>query len=72
MKSYTPSEYAREVCYGKVTSRTVHNWIDKGLMPDNVSIELTPSGRKIIIVNDKPKSNIENLVALMKTKARVA
>ena len=58
---FTPDEYARIVFNQKVTGKTVRNWILKGCMPVNTSVNQTPTGRYLIEVDDT-KCKCENFV----------
>jgi hypothetical protein len=69
MKTYKPTEYAVEVWNGKVTDKTIRNWIKAGKMPSNTQVEKTPGGQYLIHVNDTPKSNSQTLLDMMKAKA---
>jgi hypothetical protein len=69
MKTYKPTEYAAEVWNGKVTDKTIRNWIKAGRMPANTEVETTPTGQYLIHVNDVPKSNSQALLDMMKAKA---
>jgi hypothetical protein len=69
MKTYKPTEYAVEVWSGKVTDKTIRNWIKAGKMPSNTKVEKTPGGQYLIHVNDAPKSNSQTLLDMMKAKA---
>ncbi|AGM35548.1 hypothetical protein K734_03405 [Idiomarina loihiensis GSL 199] len=66
MNVYTPSEYANEFFNGKITCRTVRNWIATGRMPVNTEIERTPTGRFLIHVDIcMPESKVGQLVKLL-------
>lgn len=66
MRTYTPSEYANEVFNGKVTCRTVRNWIVNGKMPINTEVERTPTGRFLIHVDDNVlESKVSQLFKLL-------
>lgn len=68
MATYTPREYAEQVWHGKVTPKTVRNWIKNGKLPEGTVVEFTPTNRAIIKVLDKPESKIDKLVAMMEAK----
>ena len=60
---FTPDEYARIVFNRKVTGKTVRNWILKGCMPVNTTVNQTPTGRYLIEVDDtKCKSKADALL----------
>lgn len=68
MSTYTPAEYALEVCHGKVQARTVRNWIKKGKLPEGTVVEFTPTNRAIIRVIKEPQTKVNDLVKLMEAK----
>jgi predicted site-specific integrase-resolvase len=69
MKTYNPTEYAEQVWNNKVSGKTIRNWINAGRMPANTTVEQTPTGRYLINVEDKPKTEVQNLLEMMQAKA---
>jgi len=62
MKKIKPQQFLDELypCVG-YTTKTVINWIKSG----RIKGEQTPSGRWLVLVDDKPKSNISTLVKIL-------
>jgi len=58
---YSPSRYASEVQNGSITPKTAVNWCKKGFL----NYRLTPTGRYIILVEDKSElmSNVDRQFA---------
>jgi archaellum component FlaF (FlaF/FlaG flagellin family) len=70
VKALTPNEYAQVVWGGTVTSKTVINWINSGKQLKNVSrVEITPTGRYVLFMEEQQNSNVQNLVEMLKSKA---
>ena len=65
---YTPKEYAETFYHGKVTPRTVQNWIKANRLPEGTKVDMTPTGYYLIIVEQQPQNNVDNLVALLESK----
>lgn len=68
MTAYTPKEYAEQVYHGKVTPKTVRNWIKYGKLPKGTVVEYTPTGRAIIKVIEIQSNKVSDLVKLMEAK----
>ncbi|MCC2615985.1 hypothetical protein LJ739_07000 [Aestuariibacter halophilus] len=68
----TPQEYAAEVWKGGITGKTVLNWIKKGKMPPGTRVEITPTGRHLIYIEEVEKTKVQELVEQMKAKAKAA
>jgi len=60
-KEYSPRQYANEVQNGCITPKTAVNWCKKGFL----DYRLTPTGRYIILVEDKSEvmSNVDRQFA---------
>lgn len=74
IKRYSPAEYAAEIYHGKVTDKTVRNWIKFGKLPESTTVETTPTGRYILVVNEgrETTSNVNSLLDAMKSQRRCA
>jgi len=68
MATYTPREYAEQVYHGKVTPKTVRNWIKDNKLPTGTVVEYTPTGRAIIKVIDTQSNKVSDLVKRMELK----
>lgn len=64
MKAYKPNDYAKVIYGGAVTGATVRNWIKNGKIKHRV--EQTPTGQYLIYVDDKPKSEVDTLIGMIR------